>query len=133
MSGGPPPIGYGRTPPLGLTWNVTSPDAPLDAREADHRATEWLYDWVANDPEVRAGCVAQESQWSAMHALASDLFRTHIIGIELSPVAEGTGYVARLLGYRDPQSGVYHMRYGPGGVGDPCGALQLIAEEIGRA
>lgn len=137
MSSPQPPVGYGRTPPAGL--KMSPPPSryaiPTSPEEARYRAREWLYAWLDEDPQARAGYVAHEGSFEALCAAAATLFALGALSIELVAVdgERGRMYAATVIGVVDPKSGVHHLRYGPGATGEPVAALQAIREELDAA
>ena len=114
------------SPPPSRYVIATSPE------EARYRAREWLYTWIEEDPQARAGYVAYEGSFEALCAAAVPLFAHGALSIELAVVdgERGQMYAATVVGIVDPKSGVHHLRYGPGATGEPEAALRAISEEI---
>lgn len=137
MSSLPPPVGYGRTPPAGLKMPIPPSFHPIPrtSEEAHYRASEWLYAWLDEDPQARAGYVAHEGSFEALCVAAAPLFTNGALSIELAAVdgERGRMYAATVIGIVDPRSGVHHLRYGPGATGDPIAALRALGEELGAA
>jgi len=127
-----PPVGYGRTPPAGLKMSPPLHPTPTTPEEAHYRASEWLYAWIDEDPQARAGYGAHEERFEALCAAAVPLFAHGALSIELAVVdgERGRMYAATVVGIVDPKSGVHHLRYGPGATGEPEAALRAISEEI---
>ena len=108
---------------------------PTSPEEAGYRASEWLYAWVDEDPQARAGYVAHEEHFEALRAAAVPLFAHGALSIELvtSDGERGRMYTATVIGIVDPKSGVHHLRYGPGASGEPVAALRALCEELDAA